>query len=505
MGEVDARPDDIIRRLAHVDAGMLSDAHSEWAASASGPGMPPNLIRAHRDELRRASSGSLDHMVIDVIGSLFDQILSDPKVAPQMARQIGRLQLPVLRAALGDPSFFSSRRHPVRRFINRIASLAAAFDDFGADDAQRFLAQVRELVQGIVEGDFEQMDLYERKLDELEQFVAQLAKEEAQAQGDPAEVLARKEDQWLTAQRYALQLQGELNGLEGPEFVRDFLTTVWSQVLVHAAKRHGADSDVFKRLRGIARELFMSVQPKGMPAQRKEFLLQLPKLMQGVNEGMDLIGWPESARKTFFGLLLPAHAESLKGQGLRTLDYNLLARRVDSAFEMPLPAAGDPPPPGKDLPVLSDEIVAPRFSDEEAERVGLVQESRIDWSAPVEQAPPDDTPVADADIAIAGLPQPEPVEPTQGPELADHVQLGFAYQMHLDNAWHKVKLTHVSPGRNFFVFSRGKRHRQTISLTQRMLVKLCETGRLRAFESAYLLERATARARRQLASMGASA
>ena len=54
-------------------------------------------------------------------GSLFDQILADPKVPPQMARQIARLQLPVLRAALGDAGFLlaSSHRHPVRRFINR--------------------------------------------------------------------------------------------------------------------------------------------------------------------------------------------------------------------------------------------------------------------------------------------------------------------------------------------------------------------------------------------------
>ena len=75
-------------------------------------------------------------MVIDVVGSLFDQILSDPKVPPQMARQIARLQLPVLRAALGDATFFSSRRHPVRRFVNRIASLACAFDDLDDDPAR---------------------------------------------------------------------------------------------------------------------------------------------------------------------------------------------------------------------------------------------------------------------------------------------------------------------------------------------------------------------------------
>ena len=100
-----------------------------------------NLIRAHRDELRQASSGSVDHMVIDVIGSLFDQILSDPKVPPQMARQIARLQLPVLRAALGDPSvLLVAQRHPVRRFVNRIASLGSGFEDLDGAEGQRFLA-----------------------------------------------------------------------------------------------------------------------------------------------------------------------------------------------------------------------------------------------------------------------------------------------------------------------------------------------------------------------------
>jgi hypothetical protein len=34
-----------------------------------------------------------------------------------------------------------------------------------------------------------------------------------------------------------------------------------------------------------------------------------------------------------------------------------------------------------------------------------------------------------------------------------------------------------------------------------MLARMCETGRIRAFESSYLLERATARARKQLAAL----
>src|SRR6185295_1110607 len=58
--------------------------------------MAVNLIRAHRAELLQATRGQLDHLVIEVVSSLFDQILSDARVPPEMARQLARLQLPVL-------------------------------------------------------------------------------------------------------------------------------------------------------------------------------------------------------------------------------------------------------------------------------------------------------------------------------------------------------------------------------------------------------------------------
>lgn len=509
FGRVDPHMMSLIRRLAHVDPGFAAvDAASGWDDGAP-VGMPPNLIRAHRDELRQAAGGKLDHMVIDVIGSLFDQILSDPKVPPQMARQIGRLQLPVLRAALGDPSFFSSRKHPVRRFVNRIASLGAAIEDFAGEDGRRFLARVKSLVNDIVDGDFDQIDIYEHKLGELEQFIAELSQAEVDAQGNTAAVLSEKETELRLGQRYAEVLGAELKSLNGHDFVRDFLTEVWSRVLVQSALKHGADGERFQRLRAVARDLYMSVQPKGTPLQRRDFLAALPRLMQGLNEGMDLIGWPEPARKAFFGQLLPAHAESLKApQSLSTLDWNLLARQVDGAFQAPMPRTADLPPAHASLPVLNDAIPEPRFTAEEAARVGLVDEARIDWSGPLDidlSGPDAEPPPNEQDLAIAGLPAPEPAEPTQGKSLVEHVELGYPYQMHVDGEWTKVKLTHVSAGRTFFVFSHGLKHKKTISLTHRMMAKLCEAGRFKTFESAYLIERATARARRQLSSLAPAA
>jgi len=519
LGQVDPGLMTLIRRLAFNDfiagvddAGLAEDGAAPGlmrSGFVTEPGratpVAPNLIRSHRDELRQASNGSLDHMVIDVIGSLFDQILSDPKVPPEMARQIARLQLPVLRAALGDPSFFSSRKHPVRRFVNRIASLGSGFDGFDSEQGQRFVALVHDLVQEIVEGDFDQIETYEQRLSVLEAFIVEQARGELQGQGDPAALLAAKETELRLQQRYTQQLQALLTPLPLPDFVRDFLSQVWSQALMRAARLDGADSARFKRLRHAARELCMSVQPKGSPEQRKAFLLQLPTLMKELNEGLDLIDWPDAARKSFYGMLLPAHAESLKGQALRTLDYNLLVRQVDGALSEPMPSAEELPPPHAHLPVLRDEVIDPRFSAEEAQRIGLVDEASVNWDGQVDIDLSAEAAPGDGELDIAGLPKAEAPEPSSGKSLADHVQIGFAYQMHLEGKWHKVRLNHVSPGRTFFVFTRGGRHKQTISMTHRMLVRLCDTARLRAFENGYLIERATARARRQLAAVGARA
>ena len=541
--QADAELMTLIRRLTFLasrpaELGDLSSQGRAFRASqdgalATGDGGGPangagldasglaavNLIRAHRDELRQASTGTLDHMVIDVVGSLFDQILSDPRVPPQMARQIARLQLPVLRVALADNTFFSSRKHPVRRFVNRIASLACAFDDFDHGPGKQFLERVRSLVQEIVEGDFDQIDVYTAKLASLETFIAQQAKEEVQQTSQAVSVVDNKESDLRVQQRYMLQLQAALAPLAVQEYLRDFLAQVWSQALALATRQEGPKAELVQRLKRVGRDLVMSVQPKGSPAMRKKFLMQLPPLMKDLNEGLSLIGWPEVAKKEFFGKLLPAHAESLKGQPLTELEYNLLAKQLEAVFNTPVP---EPESLLRDVPMTSSGSapIEPKFSPEEAKSIGLIEETAVNWSGEIDidlSAAADEAaadlqatqpgalaPMAGFELDInldLDLAPSEPPEPSQGARLIDHVRLGFAYQMNLNDEWQKVRLSYVSPGRAFFVFTRGKRHAETVSLTARMLSRMCETGRFRAFESAYLLERATARARKQLAEL----
>ena len=518
IGHVDAGLMSLIRRLAFTDLGPGA-ADSGFAPDAaygpSGHGgfdarsapVAPNLIRTHREALRDASNGSLDHMVIDVIGSLFDQILSDPKVPPQMARQIARLQLPVLRAALGDPSFFSSRKHPVRRFVNRIASLGSAFEDFDSESGQRFLKLVRELVQEIVEGDFDQIEVYEQKLSVLESFIADQAQREVQDGSSAASLLTEKETDLRLQQRYYAAAAGAAEAAAGGRL---------HPRLHQPGVEPGADArGAPGRRRQRARQ---AVAPRRARADHERAAQGLAGTAQGLpdaaahaDEGAERGHGPDRlARVGEEDLLRPAAAGACRiaeGPGAahaglqpagtpgRQRAWRGHARCVGTAA-----AAGQYS--GAARRGRSSRASRPRKRSASAwwTRAAVDWDGKIDIDLSAEPEP------VGGELDIAGLPKMEAAtEPASGKSLADHVQIGFAYQMHLDDKWQKVRLNHVSPGRSFFVFTHGGRHKKTISMTHRMLLRLCDTGRLRAFENGYLIERATARARRQLAALGGGA
>ncbi|RZL08486.1 MAG: DUF1631 family protein, partial [Rubrivivax sp.] len=441
--------------------------------------------------------------------TLFDQVLSDPKVAPQMARQIGRLQLPVLRVALRDQSFFHSRKHPVRRLINRMATLASAFDVLDEGPGRECIELVTILVRDIVDGDFDRIELYESKLGELERFVAEQTAREAEENAAVAALLSGKEADLRVQQRYMQRVQQEMADLEAPEFLKVFLSQIWTQVLVMAATRHGAGSDPLLRMKQAGHQLVLSVQPKGTPSLRQDFLRGLPQLMKSLNEGMDMIQWPAEAKETFFAQLLPLHAEALKSAPVHDLTIRLLEQRLRKVEQIAIPsrdeAANDALPSHHGAGDTGPMALAASMSPQDAQVAGWVSEAQVQEEATdtanldIDLSAGDEADLLGVDIDI---PLDVPPPPTAGPSLVDYIQPGAAYRMLLKGQWKKVRLTWVSDSRTFFMFTQGHHpSKQTISLTSRTLQQMCASGRFKAYEQAQLLERATLRARRQLAAL----
>jgi hypothetical protein len=249
----------------------------------------------------------------------------------------------------------------------------------------------------------------------------------------------------------------------------------------------------------------LSVQPKGQAALRQDFLSQLPQLMKDLHDGMALIQWPATAQQNFFEQLLPLHANALKTPPAHELTLRLLEQRLRKVDHMPIPsraeAANDPLPGPSEPGALA---LASSWTPQEALAAGWVSEV----------SPSDDANALDIDLSAGDEPDligpgvdiilDAPATPSSGAILVGYIQAGAAYRMVLKGQWRKVRLTWVSAGRTFFIFTHGRGSSQaTISLTTRTLTQMCASGRFKSFEQAQLLERATIRARRQLAALSA--
>ncbi len=433
---------------------------------------PSNLIRKHRAALEAAATGPTDRLMIGIVVDLFDAVVADKQVPAPVAALLSRLQLPMLRVAMRDPGFFASGTHPVRRFVDRVATLGSARDDLDTEPGTAWLVRVEALVQEIAQGEFQQVALYERKLRELEQVTAEQAQAEVDA-SPAAAALYAKEAEWQQLSHESARLREALASLPLPSFLKDFLSQPWCQAVHASLDAAGHETADSQRWRRTAVELCLSVLPKRSAEERSRFVASLRGLMSALNDGLDGAGWPAAERSVFFDRLMAAHAASMREPALPQAEYGALETRLAQCLARPAESVA-PVAPSASTPstlpaqVLHASHLEQRFSAEEAERVGLLSEAEIG-------------------------PAPPPAEARASP--CAQFQVGLSYRLLLQTEWQAIRLAYMSPGCNFFMFTHGAKQRRSISMTARMVDKLHAGARFVVAETTPLLDRATAQMR----------
>ena len=80
-----------------------------------------SLVLAQPDTAKK-SLGQADDDAVNFVGMLFDYILNDRNLAIPMKALIGRLQIPIIKLAIIDKTFFEKTAHPARALLNELSS-----------------------------------------------------------------------------------------------------------------------------------------------------------------------------------------------------------------------------------------------------------------------------------------------------------------------------------------------------------------------------------------------
>ena len=73
--------------------------------------------------------GVLEEDVIDMVAMIFDFILDDKHLPDPVKALISRLQIPIVKAAVLEKSFFAKKSHPARELLNSLARAGAGLDN----------------------------------------------------------------------------------------------------------------------------------------------------------------------------------------------------------------------------------------------------------------------------------------------------------------------------------------------------------------------------------------
>lgn len=355
---------DLMRLLSHLQDHLPAQ------------GMDEVDVRHHLDHLltrvshksgRSRVVGQVDEDVINLVSMLFEFILDDRNLPDSLKALIGRMQIPMLKVAVLDKTFFSRGNHPARRLLNEIASAALGWaeqTDLQRDSLYQKIEQVvmrllndfvdDTAIFGVLLEDFIAFTGDERRRSELLEQRTRDA-EEGRARADAA----RREVAQVLNQR--------LFGRTLPEVVVRLLREAWSKVLLLTCLKHGSDSQPWRDAVATMDDLIWSVEPHEDPESRTRLLEMVPQLLKSLREGLTSAAFDPFSTGEFFSRLESLHVQAFqrfKQAQEAAADDNLLdgIPLLDEAVEAPAAQASGQP----EMVAVVEEIVLATPGEERA-------------------------------------------------------------------------------------------------------------------------------------------
>jgi Protein of unknown function (DUF1631) len=331
--------------IGHAQQGVQRRLQAAEGRDPNAPTVSPALLeelQARKQALKRAAETPAERATIEIVALLFQSILTEERIPPALRVWFARLQMPVLRVAVGEPDFFATIDHPARRLIDRMGACVMGFESSAAAIAGALEGEIKRVVQVVEAYPDTGRRVFQTVLTEFERFLENYFKSENEATRKGVSLAQQVEQRETLAIQYTIELRKLLNEVPVQEGVRQFLFQVWADVMAITALRNGAHSDATKATRAAAVDLVWSAGAKVTREERAEVIRKLPPLLKKLRDGMESAGVLESKRDEHIRALNEslAAAFNAKAAAIPPERFEELRERLEALEEM-LPEAGD--------------------------------------------------------------------------------------------------------------------------------------------------------------------
>lgn len=275
------------------------------------------------DQLKKlfANSGprplaTMEEDIIDMVAMIFDFILDDKNLPDAVKALMSRLQIPIVKIAILEKSFFAKKTHPVRQLLNLLAKAGIGLDDESCNTSPVFV-EIERIVNRILSEFNHDANLFDELLEEFQQFYLKDDQRTQIMEKRTQQVTQSKEQLLLAKEKVSYEIAHRLHGTHSPAIIRNFIESTWKDVLILCYLRKEKDARSWDIALLVINKLIWTTTPPIDLAEKKKKLEIIPRLLKDVRVGLETISYDPHQMAQVFRDLEDCHVAGLKRIGQR--------------------------------------------------------------------------------------------------------------------------------------------------------------------------------------------
>ena len=295
--------------MMQTNPELFNNASGQQGGSVNSELLKEALKQSLQANQQKQAINQSDDNIIDIISMLFDFILDDRNLVDSVKSLLSRLQIPIIKIALQDKSFFRNKNHPARKLLNELANAGLGItDNVTAQDNPLYL-KLENLVSRVTNEQTQDNDksFFEELLDDLHRFLTQFNQGIKNKKG-PSKDAALK--------LVSTELSSRISGKHLPRNIILLLERVWKDVLFDIFFSNGMESDEWDMAMTFVDTLIWSIDPKVDSQSQKQLVRVIPGILNALNAGLDRIHYPKELREQLLQDLQNCHLACMKGNDI---------------------------------------------------------------------------------------------------------------------------------------------------------------------------------------------
>ena len=253
------------------------------------------ILSAHPQK----SMQSQDYDVVKLVSMLFDYILNDRNLAIPMKALIARLQIPVVKVALLDTSFFEQSHHPARALLNELSSAGIGWSSSGELKRDKIYNKVEWIVASILNEYESDPGIFRRLLDNLRSFVKGETKKSELVEQRVKDTEAGRAKTLQAKLEVQTIVNQKASGMRMPPEAGRFISETWTKVLIHKHLKYGNSSEQWHSGIDTLDALLWALQPLSDLESIDKRDATNESLLADISIGLKEINMPEAAQTRF--------------------------------------------------------------------------------------------------------------------------------------------------------------------------------------------------------------